>query len=50
MIEHAPFGVDMEHAMFAEEIVKEFVDTPELQDEMRRAFTLTLARNSRGRI
>lgn len=50
MIEHAPFGVDLEHAMFAEEIVKEFVDTPELQDEMRRAFTLTLARNSRGRI
>ncbi len=50
MIEHAPFGVDLEHAMFAEEIVKEFVDTPELQDEMRRAFVLTLARNSRGRI
>ncbi|MCH8199294.1 MAG: hypothetical protein IIA54_04395 [Chloroflexi bacterium] len=50
MIEHAPFGVDLEHAMFAEEIVKEFVDTPELQDEMRRAFALTLARNSRGRI
>ena len=50
MIEHAPFGVDMEHAMFAEEIVKAFIDTPELQDEMRRAFILTLARNSRGRI
>ena len=50
MIEHAPFGVDMEHARFAEEIVKEFIDTPELQDAMRRAFILTLARNSRGRI
>ena len=50
MIEHAPFGVDMEHAMFAEEIVKEFVDTPELQADMRRAFILTLARNSRARM
>ncbi len=47
MIEHAPFGVDMEHAMFAERIVKEFIDTPELQGDMRRAFILTLARNSR---
>lgn len=44
MIEHAPFGVDMEHARFGEEVVKEFVTTPELQEEMRKAFILTLTR------
>jgi pyrroloquinoline quinone (PQQ) biosynthesis protein C len=50
LIEHAPFGADMEHAMFGEEVVRAAVDTPELQDEALRAFILVMQRNSRGRI
>jgi pyrroloquinoline quinone (PQQ) biosynthesis protein C len=50
MIEHAPFGVDLEHARFGEAVVKEFVDTPELQEEMRQAFFLTLCRNWAGQV
>jgi pyrroloquinoline quinone (PQQ) biosynthesis protein C len=42
MIEHAPFGVDLEHARFGEEVIEEFVNTPELQEEMRQAFILTM--------
>jgi len=50
LIEHAPFGADMEHAMFGEAVVREAVDTPELQDEALRAFILVMQRNSRGKI
>ncbi|HLY66516.1 MAG TPA: hypothetical protein VKU60_13360 [Chloroflexota bacterium] len=39
-IEHA--GVDIEHSAFGEDVIKRFVNTPELQDELRRAFALTL--------
>jgi hypothetical protein len=39
-LEHA--GVDIDHAEFNEEVVRKFVTTPELQDEMRRAFRLRL--------
>jgi pyrroloquinoline quinone (PQQ) biosynthesis protein C len=42
-IEHA--GVDIEHSEFGVNVVKEFVTTPELQDELRRAFILTLHQN-----
>jgi pyrroloquinoline quinone (PQQ) biosynthesis protein C len=38
--EHA--GVDVEHAEIAVKAIREFITTPELQDEMRRAFILTL--------
>jgi hypothetical protein len=38
--EHA--GVDMDHADFNEMVVKQYVDTPELREEMRRAFILRL--------
>jgi len=39
-IEHA--SADVHHARLAAKTVREFVDTPELQDEMRRAYILTL--------
>jgi pyrroloquinoline quinone (PQQ) biosynthesis protein C len=42
-IEHA--GVDVEHAEFGASVVREFVDTPELQEELRKAFILTLHQN-----
>jgi pyrroloquinoline quinone (PQQ) biosynthesis protein C len=38
--EHA--GVDIDHADFNEDVVRQFVSTPELQDEMRRVFILRL--------
>ena len=50
LIEHAPFGADMEHAMFGEEVVRETATTAEMQDEMRRAFILTMQRNTRDRV
>lgn len=50
LIEHAPFGADMEHAQFGEEVVRAAVTTPELQDEAMRAFILTMQRNSRGKV
>ena len=39
-IEHA--SVDVHHAKLAEKAVREHVTTPELQEQMRRAFILTL--------
>ena len=39
--EHAS-GTDVGHATFNAEVVKEHVNTPELQDEMRRVFALRL--------
>ena len=38
--EHA--GIDIDHADFNEMVVRRFVGTPELQDDMRRAFRLRL--------
>jgi pyrroloquinoline quinone (PQQ) biosynthesis protein C len=38
--EHA--GVDIDHADFNEDVVRQFVNTPELRDEMRRVFILRL--------
>jgi pyrroloquinoline quinone (PQQ) biosynthesis protein C len=38
--EHA--GVDIDHADFNENVVRQFVITPELRDEMRRVFILRL--------
>lgn len=46
-IEHA--GVDVEHAEMAATIVRQHVNTPELQDEMRRVFKLVMqGRGSKG--
>jgi pyrroloquinoline quinone (PQQ) biosynthesis protein C len=38
--EHA--GVDVDHANFNERVIKQYVSTPELQEEMRKAFILRL--------
>ncbi len=46
-IEHA--GVDIEHSEMAANVVRHYVNTPELQDDMRRVFKLTLqGRGSKG--
>jgi pyrroloquinoline quinone (PQQ) biosynthesis protein C len=42
MREHAPIGVDAEHAELSANMVRDLVDTPELQDEMRKIFVLGL--------
>jgi pyrroloquinoline quinone (PQQ) biosynthesis protein C len=39
-IEHA--AVDVDHAQLAVRAIREFITTPELQDELRRAYILTL--------
>lgn len=50
LIEHAPFGADMEHARFGEDVVREAAVTAEQQEAIRKAFILTMQRNARGRI
>jgi len=46
-IEHA--GVDLEHAEMGANVVRQHVNTPELQDEMRQVFKLVLqGRGSKG--
>jgi pyrroloquinoline quinone (PQQ) biosynthesis protein C len=48
-LEHAPTGVDAEHAEFGANVVRQYVDSAELQQEMERAFILTLqGRGSRS--
>jgi len=44
--EHA--GVDIDHADFNEEVVRRFVNTPELQEELRKAFIMRLQMTSGG--
>lgn len=39
-LEHA--GIDVEHADFNEAVIRQFVTTPELKEQMRRAFILRL--------
>jgi pyrroloquinoline quinone (PQQ) biosynthesis protein C len=41
-------GVDVEHADFDAAVISEFVDTPELQEEMRKAFILRIQMGQRG--
>jgi pyrroloquinoline quinone (PQQ) biosynthesis protein C len=50
IIEHAPFGADMEHARFGEEVIRTAVNTTELQEGSLKAFILTMQRNTRGRV
>ena len=40
LIEHA--GIDEEHSEFGAEVTRRFVNTPELQDELRQAFIMTM--------
>lgn len=42
MNRHEHAGVDIDHADFNENVVRRFVTTPELQDEIRRVFQLRL--------
>lgn len=50
LIEHAPFGADMEHARFGEEVCREFLTTAELQEQALKGFILTMQRNARDRV
>jgi pyrroloquinoline quinone (PQQ) biosynthesis protein C len=41
-LEHSPIGADDEHVIFGENMTREHVNTPELQDALRKAFILRL--------
>jgi hypothetical protein len=41
-IEHSPIGADDEHVVFGENMTREFVNTPELQERLRKVFHLRL--------
>jgi pyrroloquinoline quinone (PQQ) biosynthesis protein C len=42
MNRHEHAGIDIDHADFNENVVRRFVTTPELQEEMKRAFAIRL--------
>jgi pyrroloquinoline quinone (PQQ) biosynthesis protein C len=41
-IEHSPIGADDEHVIFGENMTREHVNTPELQEALRKVFILRL--------
>ena len=41
-IEHSPIGADDEHVVFGENMTRQHVNTPELQEELRKVFILRL--------
>jgi pyrroloquinoline quinone (PQQ) biosynthesis protein C len=41
-VEHSPIGADDEHVVFGERMTREHVNTPELQDALRKVFILRL--------
>lgn len=41
-IEHSPIGADDAHVVFGENMTREHVNTPELQEALRKVFTLRL--------
>jgi pyrroloquinoline quinone (PQQ) biosynthesis protein C len=41
-IEHSPIGADDEHVIFGENMTREYVNTPELQEALRKAFILRI--------
>jgi pyrroloquinoline quinone (PQQ) biosynthesis protein C len=41
-IEHSPIGADDEHVVFGENMTREYVNTPELQEALRKVFILRL--------
>lgn len=47
-IEHSPIGADDDHVVFGENMTREHVNTPELQERLRKVFTLRL-HQTRGR-
>jgi len=44
-IEHSPIGADDDHVVFGENMTREYVNTPELQERLRKVFTLRLHQN-----
>jgi pyrroloquinoline quinone (PQQ) biosynthesis protein C len=47
-VEHSPIGADDDHVVFGENMTREHVSTPELQEALAKVFTLRL-QQSRGR-
>ena len=41
-VEHSPIGADADHVVFGEDVTREHVDTPELQEALRKVFILRL--------
>jgi len=41
-IEHSPIGADDDHVVFGENMTRQHVNTPDLQDALRKVFTLRL--------
>jgi hypothetical protein len=41
-IEHSPIGADDDHVVFGENMTREYVNTPELQERLRKVFILRL--------
>lgn len=44
-IEHSPIGADDAHVVFGESMTREHVNTPELQEALRKVFILRLHRD-----
>ena len=44
-IEHSPLGADDDHVVFGENMTKEYVNSPELQERLRKVFILRLHQN-----
>jgi len=44
-IEHSPIGADDDHVVFGENMTREYVNTPELQERLRKVFILRLHQN-----
>jgi pyrroloquinoline quinone (PQQ) biosynthesis protein C len=41
-VEHSPIGADDDHVIFGENMTREHVNTPELQESVRKVFTLRI--------
>jgi pyrroloquinoline quinone (PQQ) biosynthesis protein C len=41
-LEHSPIGADDDHVVFGENMTREHVNTPELQERLRKVFTLRI--------
>jgi hypothetical protein len=44
-IEHSPIGADDDHVVFGENMTRQYVNTPELQERLRKVFILRLHQN-----
>ncbi len=44
-IEHSPIGADDDHVVFGENMTRQYVSTPELQERLRKVFILRLHQN-----